>query len=839
MASVKIARRDFLKVAAVTGALATLSGPEDVVIRTLKKVEAKALEPQEYTVPGLCRMCVNSCGTFFRVKDGKLHKIDPNPNNPANAGNLCARGQAGVRRVYNPDRLKRPMIRRDKSLRGTWQGFEATDWNTALDEAAAALKKYIDAGEAKSIMVGGGWLPCGVYKPYVVAFAKAIGTPNFVGSPPPMCFFPKAFAWTVTIGAGGHPHIRADHEYASYIILLRRNLAGSIGVPYAWQFARAKKRGAKIVVLDPRMSESAALADLWVPIRPGTDLAFLLAMGHVIVNEGLYDEEFLKKHTNAPMLLKADTNTPAKTWDDPDTGKKKYLVYDEATGEAKAHDEALQPALTGEFDVEIDGETVRVKTAFQALVERLQQYTPEWASQICDVPAETIVQVAREFGTIKPAVIDPGWHDPKYQNSVQTWRMVAVLNALVGNIDKPGGLIFNAAGRSLKSSALPDARADVQWMKKKGIIVSTAQPMILAYYDAIVNGDPYPIKAAVLTGGNWIRTLPDDRKWKEAFKKLEDVIAIDVMPNDTVSYADIILPDTTYPERDDPMFGVGFSPDAAVATSVKAIDPIYDCRPMIDILVQLADRLGKKDAYFENLGKMLGVDGGALKSAYESEGIAGIRRVQVEAKGVSYDEIVAKGAIVLKTRDQLIGTMPYKKPLGTPSGKVEVYSLKMAGIMAKKGYSEHWDPIPTWIPPRVMDGVGGNVFYLAYGRSPIASHTHTTDNDLLASIGRPEHFGVWINSAKAAELGIRDGDMVRLTSLATGQSVVAKAFVTDGVRPDTVFTVSAWGAESEELRVARRIGGVALNKLWPMHEDLFTLLPNAMTQEVLVRVEKA
>ena len=94
MASVKIARRDFLKVAAVTGALATLSGPEDVVIRTLKKVEAKALAPQEYTVPGLCRMCVNSCGTFFRVKDGKLHKIDPNPNNPANAGNLCARGQA-------------------------------------------------------------------------------------------------------------------------------------------------------------------------------------------------------------------------------------------------------------------------------------------------------------------------------------------------------------------------------------------------------------------------------------------------------------------------------------------------------------------------------------------------------------------------------------------------------------------------------------------------------------------------------------------------------------------------------------------------------------------------
>ena len=176
---------------------------------------------------------------------------------------------------------------------------------------------------------------------------------------------------------------------------------------------------------------------------------------------------------------------------------------------------------------------------------------------------------------------------------------------------------------------------------------------------------------------------------------------------------------------------------------------------------------------------------------------------------------------------------------GTPSGKVEIYSLKLAGIMSKKGYNEFWDPLPTWVPPRVMDGARGNVFYLTYGRSPVTSHTHTADNDLLASIARPEHFGVWINSAKAAELGIKDGDLVRLISLATRESVVAKAFVTDGVRPDTVFTVSAWGAESEELKVARSVGGVALNKLWPMHEDLFSLLPNAMTQEVLVRVERA
>ncbi len=841
--ALKISRRDFLKAAAVTGALASISLPDNVVIKTLRKVSAEALALAEYTVPGLCTMCVNRCGTIYRVKNGKLYKIDPNPLHPASGGHICARGQAGVYRVYNPDRLKHPMIREDKSKRGTWEGFMKVEWDEALDRAADVLRKYVEAGEARSIMIGGGWLPCGVYKPYVVAFAKAIGTPNFVGSPPPLCFFPKAFAWGATVGAGGHPHITADFENSKYIIVLKRNLAGSLGVPYARRFALAKRNGAKIVVLDPRLSETAALADIWVPVRPGTDLAFLLAMAHVMIKKGLYDEYFLKKYTNAPILLRTDKTppTPVKVWDDPETGKKKYLVYDKAQGKAVPHDEAFDPALLGEYEVELeDGTVVKAKPAFQVFAERVEEYTPEWAAEICDVPAEVIEKVATEFGTIRPAVIEPGWHDPKHQNSVQTWRMVALLNAMVGNIDKYGGFVFTAAGRSVKSKPLPESRADVQWMKKKGYVVYNAQPNILAYYDAIVNGDPYPIKCAMFTGCNWLRTLPNAAKWREAFMKLEDIIAIDILPNDTVAFADIILPDCTYPEREDPLFGVGFSLDGAVATGVKAIDPIFNCKPMIEILVGLADKLGKKEAYFKALGSMIGVDGAALMAAYDKEGIAGIRRAQAEAKGINYDELVAKGVIITKRKEELIGTMPYEKPLNTPTGKVEFYSIKMLGIMSKKGYSEHWDPLPVWIPPKVFGKAEGNVFYLTYGRSPVTTHTHTVDNKLLASIARIQHYAVWINSRKAAELGIKTGDKIKITSLATNETVTAIAYVTDEIRPDTVFTVSAWGAESDALTVAKKMGGVPLSKLWPMGDDhLYTFLPNAMVEEVLVRIEKA
>ncbi len=830
---VNVSRRDFIKASILTGVVASLPKTGEAAIRILTPARAKP-KLGEYTVPSICRMCVNSCGILIKVKDGKVHKIDGNPEHPANWGNICARGQSGVYRVYNPNRLKQPLLRRDKSKRGTWEGFEAVDWDTALDYIAERLESYINAGNASAIVIGGGWLPCGVYKPIMNVFAKTIGTPHSLGSPPSQCFFPKAFAWSVTIGCGAHPHIRADHENSRYIILLRRNLAGSIGVPYAGTFARSRKKGAKVVVLDPRLSESAAIADEWVPLRPGTDLAFLLAMGNVILEEKLIDEEFLKKYSNAPMLLDADTGAPVKLWDG-DDGKKKYLVYDLAAGEAKSHDEAYDPALFGEYEVEVDGQTVRAKPALQMLKEKLESYSPEWAAEICDVPAETIRRIAEEFGTTRPAVIDPGWHDPKYENSVQTWRMVAILNALVGSIDRPGGLILNNAGRNFKSSPLPDVRVDVQWAMEKGIPVATAQANYIAFYDAVKEGK---IKAFILLGANWIRTLSDDEKWKEVFSMLEDVIVIDILPNDTVAYADVILPDTTYPERDDILFGVGYVPEAAVATGVKAVDPLYG-RPMIELIIEIVKRIGKFDKFVEVLASVLGLpDKEKLKSYIEREGIAGIRKAQIEAKGLDLDEMLTKGVKILKTRDQLIGTMPYQKPLGTMTGKVEIFSLKMNGIKSMKGPNPKWEPLPEWVPPKVYGKISeSNVFYLTYGRSPITTHTQTTDNKLLYTVGRPEHFGLWINSMKAKELGISNGDLVRVTSLQTGRGGVTKAYVTDAIRPDTVFIVSAWGAESEKLTVAKEIGGLALNKLWPLQCD--DMLPNAMTQEVLVKVEKA
>ncbi len=833
---ISLSRRNFLKLAAATGALAALYGPQDYVFRTLKAATPPA--GTKY-VNQLCTMCVNRCGIMAKVVDGRVVKLDGIPNHPANDGKICARGQSGVNRLYNPDRIKAPLLRRDKSKRGTWEGFEEVDWDTALNEVAKMIRKYMDEGHPEKIVIITGWWGLAIYKPYLTALMQAIGTPNMAAAPVPNCIFPGGFGWLTTLGGVSHAHINADLENASYIIALRRNLAGVGGVPHSRRLMSAKRRGAKVVVLDPRVSETAAIADIWVPVRPGTDLAFLLAMGHVLVKEGLYDKTFLKNYTNAPMLLDSNTRTPVKVWDDA-TKRKKYLVYDLSQSKAVSHDEAMDPALTGEFTIELeDGTTVSAKPSFQILIEYLENYTPEWASKVCDVPADMIRRIAREFGTIKPAVIDPGWHDPRYENSLQTWRMVAILDAMVGSIDKPGGVSFNAVGRNVILPSPPPSRYDVAWCKKHGVL-PIPLPNYMALYDAVMKGDPYPIEMAVVIGSNPLKTWSGENEWKDVFRKLKDVVVVDILPQDTTMYADAILPDSVYLEKDFPISHVEMSFDEALETAIAAVEPVFNTLPEIIILTELAKRIGIYDKFMSSLAANLKVDEISLREYFEREGIRGIRMAQAKAYGIPLDEIERKGYFLLKSRDELIGTMPYKKPLGTPSGKVEIYSLMLAMISSMVGEDPMWSPLPKWLPPKVMEEYerrkAPDVFYFTYGKSPLNSYTHTADNKMLDSLYRPEHIGVWINAKRAKQLGIKDGDKVKVTNLHTGMGGVVTAFVTEAIREDTIFLNTQWGHESEKLRIAHARGGVSLSKLCPFQYS--RLVPGALTNEILVKIER-
>lgn len=821
-----VTRRDFLKATALT-ATAISAGT-----RFLPKsiAEAAKTSAEVKYVPNICAMCPAACNIQVEVRDGKVHRIHGTPGHPINNGKICARGNAGVERVYNPDRLKKPLIRTGD--KGEW-AFREASWEEALSLIADKVKEYRDMGHPEYVGMLGGWLACTYYKTFFKAFLAALGTPNGSGVPEALCFLPKALGWKSAYGFGTHPELLTDYENARYVIMLRRNVAGSISIVHGWRLGQ-NSRKFKLVVLDPRYSETAAKADVWLPVKPGTDLAFLLAMMNVIINEKLYDSNFLSKYSNAPMLLK--NGKPFKVWEE--NGKKKYLVYDLAKGVAVEHESALVPALEGEY--EVDGE--KVMPVFEELKRRVANYTPEWAEGITDIPAERIKETAREFALHK-GVIDSGWHGPRHRNSLLTWRAAAILNALIGSVNNDGGLLFTGLAHFVTANA-PPSEAPPQsvlrmWAEKRGIATASFGHTVQAFYDAIVNEDPYPIKMLFVVSQNLLMNMPERQKWEEALKKLDFMVAVDILPQDHLYYADVVLPESTYIEKDDPMFPIAYAPAFGFHTRVKAIDPIYDTRHVIDMMVEIAAKLGTEDVFFKALGKGLGVDATKLKEYYHSEGVAGIRRAQAEAKGVDYSELVAKGYVLKAGRDKIVYSRPYKQPLPTPTGKVELYSFMLASF-ATKVANPYWDPIIKWVPPKIGERrLGSDEFYLAYSRSPFTTHSSTSDNPVLAKLINDAELyykGIWINSERAAELGIRNGDRVVVESAFTGDRTEAVAFVNELVRRDTIFTVSGFGQSSKKLtRIPQR--GMTMAKLIPLQFD--PLSGGVMSEETIVRVRRA
>jgi anaerobic selenocysteine-containing dehydrogenase len=775
-----VTRRDFLKISAATGAGLATMRLQDFRFDFLEPLHAQATTGKIEYYPNYCLMCANTCGIRVAVKDlggtKRIVKIEGNPKHPYNRGKLCPRGQAGLRRLYHPNRLKTPLIRAGGE-RGEWN-FRAATW----EEAGKYILRRLEEKDIKpyEIAVYAGWEVCVMYDPFVTFFPVAMETPNLHATPLQNCVTGSHFGLNTCIGTlKVQGQMMADYENARYILVVRNNASiAGISTGRARNFARGKRKGARVVVVDPRMSETAAMADEWIPIKPGTDLAFLLAVLNTIVSEELFDEKFTANHTNAPFLAYEEDGLVKLLAEKDEKGVKAYFVYDLARGEIRK-----VPAFTNTNERDVEGNKIetglavpegtvfqgkKVKTVFQFLRDKIAEYTPAWASKICDVPAETIHRVAREFGAARPALIEPGWYDPRYENTMMTRRTAAIIMALVGGIDREGGWIFTGGFRG---AAVANWKAGIMkliggWKKvfgnpkapfwkahgrphvgrvwsdmerKKGRPgVVNALKSDVGLLDSIegklsYNGEEYRVKAMFIFASNPIRGGPDDTRWKKALKKLELVVVSDIMPSDTALYADVILPNRMYLEKYDPL-GPKPAFDLVVPARVPGIEPISrDTKGTLDQLMWLAKTLNSW-SYFKNKGKNLyetyvkilakkiGADPKKMmaalqnaeakgKTAHEALYMMGIKKFakkfgkpEAEFRKILEEE----GVFVAKRRDALlrVNAMPRKKPLPIPTGRAEVYSTLLAGIQAERGYRPNWDPIITYIPPKWKDGVG-------------------------------------------------------------------------------------------------------------------------------------
>jgi len=918
----RLSRRAFLKTTGYgTAGLSLLSPISGMVGKAIAEEEES-----EDTYYSICNFCSSLCNIRIttRTKNGdkRIVKLDGNANSTLNRGKICARGQAGLRQTYDTDRIKTPLIRVEGTKRGEW-AFRPASWEEAWDyiakkEQAAEIKPW------EWTMVGG-WTSCVFYMNWAVPFALANQVPNIVASPMQHCVTTGHLGTDMVTGNFNiHDEVLPDYDNAKYILFVANNASiGAVSTCRMVRFAQGRKNGAKVVALDPRRSETAAKADEWIQTRPGTDLAFMLALMKIMMEEELYDDLFLKRHTNMPFLVHKDDEGEWQLVTDTEGHP---LVVAEDTAEVRVvkkftndnlkdiNGVSFLPGLKLSQPIEVEGRPV--KTVFEAQLEELAEYTPEWAAEITGVPAETIERISREFGTTRPAIVDPGWHGARFGNINMLRRVQALVQALTGGIDAVGGWM-NSGELHHKAAHMYEAMAqghemgaplatmagfgfakmvinvvsnkDEEFFKhgKPGwswafakqereagrfnvaLPVMTDTGLLESVQGKLqFNGEPYRTRGFILNAANPVRHYYPDTYWKNVLRdeNVELVIAVDVLPSDTTPYADVILPNSTYLERDEPtIYGNGVNQDLALVTRYAAIDSMYDTEEMADILYKLTEILsGNTEGFIQMIDQLTGIKSGPVLAAFEETKkthpkgpfAAACRRASFELTaqrlGVTpeqLDQVLReKGVYHEEDKHHIIEHqgMPRKMPVPTGSGRVEFFSALMRDLRDGGYRSEYFDVFAKWIPPQyregksVTDPLAEDEFYFTYGKVPTVSHGSTNSNNpVLFGINKFKddiYKGIWIHPDRAEKLGIANGDPIQLVNTKSGQQATGHAHITRLVQRDTLFMHSSFGTENKEL--TRTAGdGTATNKLIPYQVE--PLVAGFRSQEFTIKVARA
>jgi thiosulfate reductase/polysulfide reductase chain A len=667
-----------------------------------------------------CDMCPWSCGIVVRSVNGKVRKIEGNPKDPKSRGMLCARGQAGPSFIYDPDRLRAPMIRTGERGEGK---FREVQWSEALDQAAEKLAEIRDEYGPESIAIWGHTNGDFWFTDY---FAQAFGTPNAGKPSSAICISPRDEAAILTYGSSVGGHEPVDWDHLRCLTLIGSHIGEDTRNTVMQDFANAHANGAKVIVVDPRFSSVAAKADYWLPIKPGTDTALLLAWQHVIINEQRYDEAYVEQWTQG----------------------------------------------------------------FDQLVAHVQPFTPEWAAQITDLPAELIVETARVMAEHLPqSVIMPGRHVTWYGNDTQRMRAIYFINALLGAYGREGGFYFNrapyiesyphppfaVAGSAGGCSAEPGdsgaselavgpsgkARADgarSTFLRGPTAIQELVEPMI--------TGEPYPIKGLIIYGVNALQSLPMPERTIEAFKKLDFILVVDVLPMEHVAWADMVLPEAAYLERDEDLFTIPHK-TPYIGLREAAVDPPYDTKPGWWMVRELGLRLG-------------------LDGFFRWETVEEYNNTRLMSIGSNTEKMREENGIILQNGRPYFADYGNRSPFATASQKIEFYSTELA-------LAGH-DPMPVYEP---VEEPPAGYMRLLYGRNPVHTFAKTQNTPVLHDIA-PEN-EVWVNEDAATAQGINNGDYVWLENQDGARSGPIKVKATQRIRPDAVFMAHGFGQNAPGL----------------------------------------
>jgi anaerobic selenocysteine-containing dehydrogenase len=540
----EIGRRGFLKLIGGTTAGMSLTGCLTQRLVPCKEKEDSWEPGIEKWVPSVCTLCPGGCGILVRVVDGRAVKIEGNPIHPVNRGGLCPRGLAGLQVVYHPDRIKGPMRVVGGRGSGKWESMK---WEEAIEIVASKLKEIRNKGESHSVVLLNG-SPRGLQGKVMKRFMDVYGSPNYVRDWDPG----NGMAIASDLMQGIDDTLAVDLENSNFILSFESGLLEAWDMPIpahrAYGNLRQGRSGpkAKIVHVDTRFSMTASKSDEWIPINPGTDGALALGIAYIMVREELYDKDFVEKYTFG-----------FEDWTDSD---------------GDSH------------------------LGFRNLL--IREYRSDRVSSLTGVPVETIIRLAKEFGSTRPATAIGGKNAILHTNGAYTAMAIHSLNALSGSIDAKGGIkrqrdipykefpgvdIEPGALRNLDLPRIDDAGS--QKFPFASDVASTIAGNIL-------KDKPYKVNFLLFNDTNPVFTSPDSQVYKEAFEKIPYIVSFSSLMDESTEYADLILPNHTFLEL---WQDIPFNPlfeNSGLGVAQPAIKPLYNTMNTGDVFLRVAEKMG-------------------------------------------------------------------------------------------------------------------------------------------------------------------------------------------------------------------------------------------------------
>jgi len=481
-------------------------------------------------VKSICRICYNSCGVQIHLKDNVPFKVEGDPENPMNKGVLCPKGYASLEYMNHPDRLRYPLKRVGPKGKGRW---DRISWDEALENVAQGLNKVKERyGVLATVFIRGA--SKGLSDDMLARFANVFGSPN-ITSPAPYCFVPGSRAAGLSYGYYQYP----DFDFGPRTILLWGVNPPATNPCDHEEIKRARANNAKLIVIDPLESELTRSADHWIRLRPGTDVALCLGIMNIMINENLFDEEFVRDWT----------------------------------------------------------------VGFDKLKKHVQRYSLEEVEKITWVPAALIRKVAKLYAVQKPGVIIWGNGIETNINSFQTCRAIAMLRAIAGNLGVPGGEVHhNTPGGILRGDPdflcqgnIPRDIRDQRLSKSDGILPVNYYTLPQKIVRAILAHDPYPVHAAYVQAANILTHWPNADKSVKALEKLGFLVVADQFMTPTAAMADVVLPAATYLEFD----SIEQPWNYPIASAQQKVAQVGEARSDCMILNELLRKLGYLDYVFE------------------------------------------------------------------------------------------------------------------------------------------------------------------------------------------------------------------------------------------------